>query len=243
MFHRWGRRANLENEQKRERDDGFGVADTDTSKPRFLTPDGKPCWGAEEDYHFAVFEYFRDFGDFFNSWRQSTAFRLLELQDTAVTYRKGDLDLGANYGHRYNVCYQQRRIGLLQISASRIQYSKKDGLVFSETVKQAVDLKVAVDILLDPFFTVPVPFKEVREFLENIVRYTTSEDKECNYTGYDGVSERRYALETVGVAMQEALWNGKTITTESGGPSLHLFYFGAPTEWYRQISNQTTSVT
>jgi hypothetical protein len=78
--------------------------------PRFLAPDGKPCYGAEEKYHFILFEHFRQFGDFINSWRDSTPFRLQELRDTRISYPDGELNLGPNYGRRYEIFYYQKKL-------------------------------------------------------------------------------------------------------------------------------------
>jgi hypothetical protein len=103
-----------------------------TSKPRFLTGDGKPCYGAEEEYHFRCFDLFREFGDVMNDWRDATPFRLQELEDTKIIYRKGK-ELGPRYGHRYDIFYYQDKVGLLQISAS--------GVIFSE-LEEGTEQKV-----------------------------------------------------------------------------------------------------
>jgi hypothetical protein len=208
------------------------------AKPRYLTPDGNTCSGAEEDYHFGVFELFREFCEFFNHWRESTPFRLRELQDTKITYRLGHLDLGPNYGHRYNVYHSQNKVGLLQICASRVQFSRMDGLTFSEEMRQIEDLQVHVDILLDELVTTTVPFKEVREFLEDVARMTTNETQQCSYTGYDGITQRQYVMKAVDTAMQEALWNSHLATSDKAKPSLHLWFSGLPTDWYRIVSNK-----
>ena len=83
-------------------------------KPRFLTPDGRPRRGAEHDYQFKCFELFRSFGDFFNFWRQSTPFRLQELDDTQIKREVLGVEIEDIYGHRYDVYYYKYRVGLLQ---------------------------------------------------------------------------------------------------------------------------------
>jgi hypothetical protein len=108
-------------------------------KPAFLTPDGKPRYGAEEPYHFERFDEFRSFGDILNSWRDSTPFRLQELLETKITYRKEELDLGPNYGHRYDIYHFQSRVGLLQIVASRV-VMRAGGSTWNRTVPIATYL-------------------------------------------------------------------------------------------------------
>jgi hypothetical protein len=235
MF-RWRSKSQLEDKRSREMEAGPKTVISIETKPRYLTPDGNPCFGAEEDYHFSVFELFRGFGDFFNSWRSSTAFRLRELQDTKITYR--DLDLGPNYGHRYNVYHDQFKVGLLQISASRVQFSRSDGLTFSETVQQIDHLEVHVNIFLDPFSTTTMSFKEVKAFLEAVAQMTTSATQGCSYTGYEGITQRQYVKKAIETAMQEALWNSHLTTSDRAGPSLHLFFAGLPTDWYGMPSSR-----
>jgi hypothetical protein len=128
-----------------------------TSRPPFLTPDGKPCFGAQEQYHFRCFDLFREFGDFINSWRDSTPFRLQELQDTKFTYREDELDLGPNYGHRYDIYYYQLRVGLLQISASAMLFFVSPST--SNTRDGQEVQEVNVDISLNTFSPTIIPFE------------------------------------------------------------------------------------
>jgi hypothetical protein len=112
FFGRASARANSSNSQSGSMttySDRAAITPQD-DRPRFLTPDGKPCYGAEEKYHFILFENFRQFGDFINSWRDSTPFRLQELRDTRISYPDGELNLGPNYGRRYEIFYYQKKL-------------------------------------------------------------------------------------------------------------------------------------
>jgi len=207
----------------------------DTDKPAFLTPDGNLCRGAEEQYHFTCFDSFRTFGDFFNSWRKSTAFRLQELRDTKITYRENDLDLGPNFGHRYDIYYYQFRVGLLQIHASRV-IMLSEGLIFSDDIKSTKDCEVSVEVLLDTFSPKAISYRDVREFLHSIARMLSSEHKDCFYTEpqYQGMTQRRYVIYAIEQAMAEAAWDNHR---ECNSPSpLVLRFNGTPTEWYSHLS-------
>jgi hypothetical protein len=144
--------------------------------------------------------------------------------------------LGPNYGHRYDIYFYQSHVGLLQISATRMKMSEA-GLNFAENV-ESEQLEVHVDLFLDPFSTKTIPFKEAREFLANLVRMTTSDTKECFYTGYKGVTQRQYANSAIDRAMMEILWNNQNISRDNARPLMRLFYFGVPTEWYQRVSSQ-----
>jgi hypothetical protein len=204
------------------------------SEPRFLTPDGKPCYGAEEEYHFRCFDLFREFADFMNSWRMSTPFRLQELGDTKITYHDGELDLGPNYGHRYDIFYYQGKVGLLQIYAKRVIMSS-DGLRFSDQV-QIEEHEVHVDFSLDTFSPTIIPFKDIQEYLNCVARMTTSDTKQCFYTEhqYAGMSQRRYAIYAIEQAMMKVIWDNHNVESDKASP-MTLFFSGAPTEWYRHF--------
>jgi hypothetical protein len=202
------------------------------NKPSFLTPDGKSCFGAEEPYHFECFEQFRNFGDFMNSWRGSTPFRLRELPDTQITYRVDELDLGPNYGHRYEIYYNQSMVGLLQIHASRLAVADH-GLQPSEDL-QALH-QVSVSISLNAFSPIPVPFDDVRDYLLCIIRMTTHSQIKCFYTEpqYHGMTQRTYALYALNQAMMRTMWDNRVIKDSNGSP-LSLWFSGMPIEWHEQ---------
>jgi hypothetical protein len=193
-------------------------------KPVFLTPNGKPCLGTEEKYDFILFDCFRTFGEFFNSWRGSTPFRLQELSDTRITYRLGKLDLGPRYGHRYEIFYYQSKVGLLQIYASRSPIE---------------DERVAVDIVLDAPERM-IPYDALRDFLFDIARMLSSDQKDCYYTDYQyrGMTQRDYAIYAIEQAMMRALWDNtgsmKERQHEKFSP-ITIDFVGAPTEWIEQI--------
>jgi len=196
------------------------------SKPRFLTPDGKPCYGADEEYHFRCFDLFLEFGDFMNSWRESTPFRLQELVDTTITYRDGESYLGPNYGRRYDVFYYQARVGLLQIHASRVIMSSDDDQ----------EQEVHVDISLHTFSPTILPFKDVHGYLSCVARMTTRDTKQCFYTEYQyqGMTQRSYAIYAIEQAMMKVIWDNHNVKGEKTSP-MTLFFSGAPTEWYRHL--------
>jgi len=198
-------------------------------KPAFLTPDGKPRYGAEEPYHFECFDEFRSFGDIFNSWRHSTPFRLQELLETKVTYRKEELDLGPNYGHRYDVYHFQSRVGLLQIHASRVMRAK--------------DRDVCVSISLDAFSEPTLPFKDVKGFLSDIARMLSSETRNCEFTEhqYRGMTQRGYVLHAIEQAILGAIWDNQARQARDAPAPLTLWFQGTPTEWYESFSHLKTS--
>jgi len=201
-------------------------------KPAFLTPDGKPRRGAEEPYHFERFDEFRSFGDIFNSWRGSTPFRLQELLETKITYRKEELDLGPNYGHRYDVYHFQSRVGLLQIHASRVVM--QGGWLYLEPH----DGGVCVSISLDAFSEHTLPFKEVKGFLTDIARMLSSESRNCESTEhrYHGMTQRGAVLHVIEQAILEAIWDNQARREHDAPAPLTLWFQGTPTEWYESFS-------
>jgi hypothetical protein len=207
------------------------------SRPPFLTPDGKPCYGAEEQYHFHCFDLFREFGDFINRWRDSTPFRLQELQNTKISYREGELDLGPNYGHRYDIYYYQLQVGVLQIFSGRVMMSSA-GLHFSEDVQQE-EQQVHVDISVNTFSPTIIPFDDVRPYLECIARMTTSDTKQCFYTEhqYQGMTQRRYALYAIEQAMMRVMWDNHNVNDNKASP-MTVWFPGTPTEWYKHLATK-----
>lgn len=193
-------------------------------KPAFLTPDGKPRRGAKEPYHFERFDEFRSFGDIFNYWRDSTPFRLQELLETKITYRKEELDLGPNYGHRYDVYHFQSRVGLLQIHAGRV-------------VMRAEDRDVCVSISLDAFSERTLPFKDVKGFLSDIARMLSNETRNCEFAEhpYRGMTQRGYVLRAIEQAMLEAVWDNQARRAHDAPAPLTLWFQGTPTEWYESF--------
>jgi hypothetical protein len=206
-----------------------------TSRPPFLTPDGKPCFGAEEQYHFRCFNLFREFGDFINQWCHSTPFRLQELQDTKITYREGELDLGPNYGHRYDIYYFQLKVGLLQVHAGRVMMSSA-GLHFSEDIRQE-EQDVHVDISVHTFSPVIIPFNDVQKYLGCIARMTTSDAKECFYTGHQDMTQRSYVLYAIEQAMMRVMWDNHNVAHDKALP-MTLWFSGAPTEWCKHLATR-----
>ena len=109
------------------------------------------------------------------------------------------------------------------------------GLTLSENVDQQ-EQGVYVHILLDPFSTTTISFKEIREFLKNLVRMTTSKTKDCFYTDYQAVTQRQYANNEIDQTMMELLWNSRNVSRDKAQPLMSLFYSGVPTEWYQMVS-------
>ena len=208
-------------------------------KPAFLTPDGKPRYGAEEPYHFERFDEFRSFGDIFNSVAHSTPFRLQELSETKITYRKEELDLGPNYGHRYDIYHFQSRVGLLQIVASRVVMQA--GFLYLEP--HSADRDVSVSISLDAFSERTLPFKDVKGFLSDIARMLSSESQNCEFTEhqYRGMTQRGYVLHAIEQAMLEAIWDNQARQAHDAPAPLTLRFQGTPTEWYERFSHLKTS--
>jgi hypothetical protein len=205
-------------------------------KPTFLTPTGKPCLGAEEKYHFILFDRFRTFGEFFNSWRHSTPFRLEELSDTKITYPLGELDLGPNYGHRYEIFYYESRVGLLQIYAVRVMMTTK-GLIFSEAA-DIQDHEVSVDIALDAPARM-IPYDALKGFLFNVARMLSSDQKNCYYTEhqYRGMTQHDYAIYAIEQAIMRALWDNAGSMKERQSV-IKVHFSGTPTEWIEYLRGQ-----
>jgi hypothetical protein len=198
-------------------------------KPRFLTPNGEPCYGAEEKYHLILFECFQQFGEWVNWWRDSTPFRLQELSDTRITYAPGELDLGPHYGRRYEIFYYQSKVGLLQICASGVVMTT-EGLTFSEYITAIEDHKVSVDFTLnDPART--IPYDTLKGFLFNLASLLSSDQKDCHYTEhqYRGMTERGYAIYAIEQAMMRALWDNAP---------LKVHFSGTPTQWIENVRRE-----
>jgi hypothetical protein len=205
-------------------------------KPVFLTPNGKPCSGAKEKYHFILFDCFRTFGEFFNSWRDSTPFRLQELSDTRITYRLGELDLGPNYGHRYDIFYYRSKVGLLQIHASPVT---TQGIIASEAIMDIQDYRVFVDLVLDACARM-IPYDAVKGFLFDVARMLTSDQKDCSYVEhqYRGMTERGAAIYAIEQAMMRALWDNAGSIKENQHDKfspITIWFSGTPTEWIEYI--------
>jgi hypothetical protein len=104
--------------------------------PRSLTPQGEESWA--EPYDHECFQWFWYFADSINEMYSSLSepIRLQELRDTRI---RGSLDRGSPaYGRRYDIYYNQCKIGLLQIRASLDRYRNPEN--------KSVD----VEIVLDP---------------------------------------------------------------------------------------------
>jgi hypothetical protein len=218
-------------------------------KPTFLTPTGKPCLGAEEKYHFILFDCFRTFGEFFNSWRDSTPFRLEELSDTRITYWLGESDLGPNYGHRYKIFFNKSRVGLLQIYAVRVIMTT-EGLIFSEAA-DIQDYRVNVDIALDAPARM-IPYDALKDFLFSVARMLSRDQKDCYYTEHQyggmtqrdaihaGMTQRDRAIYTIEQAMMRALWDnaGSMKERQDEFSLIKVFFSGTPTEWIEYLRRQ-----
>jgi hypothetical protein len=97
--------------------------------PKNLTPDGERRYGAE-DYDFECFMLFWYFGEAVNRDLGDSPFKIQEISDTNIS---GDLSSeGPAYGRRYEIFYNQVKLGLLQIMASHHRhFDKQDQSVYA----------------------------------------------------------------------------------------------------------------
>jgi hypothetical protein len=123
-------------------------------RPKSLTPDGNERWGAEK-HDFECFQSFWYFADWINKLYSdlSEPIRLQELGDTSI---RGSLSREAPaYGRRYDIFYNQTKIGLLQIRAGlHRHFDKQDKSVDVQIEPPPATAATAAAVQLS---AVPVP--------------------------------------------------------------------------------------
>jgi hypothetical protein len=184
--------------------------------PRSLTPDGKEHFGAGK-HDFECFQSFWYFADSINKLYSdlSGPFRLQELGDTAIT---GSLREGPAYGRRYDIYYNQCKIGRLQICAGLDRH-------FDPQNKS-----VEAEIVLDP--PTMLPYSDVYGFLQHVASLVTSAGRpKYPFETAENATEYVHALSKIRDAIIELLWNMQR--DENWLPELTIELSGTPDHYYR----------
>jgi hypothetical protein len=154
---------------------------------------------------------------------------LQELRDTRISYPDGELNLGPNYGRRYEIFYYQKKLAYYKSTPlGRVMTS--EGLLFSEYITGIRDYGVSVDIALDASERV-IPYNALKDYLFNLARMLSSDRNGCHYTEhqYRGMTQRDYANYAIEQAMIRAIWDNAPVA---------LHFFGTPTGWIEYIDQQ-----
>jgi hypothetical protein len=168
--------------------------------PNDLTPDGKQRWGAE-DYDFECFRALWFFGQAANQHLEYARFRLQEIGETEIS---GDLSSdGPEYGRRYEIFYNQVKLGLLQIMARHERHFDKQ------------DRSVYAEITIDGVPVTALPYENVYGFLVTIASLVTSTSRRP----HDGPkTEYEAALSDIQYKLMDAMWRTSrdyTLTEQS----------------------------
>jgi len=181
--------------------------------PRTLTPDGKTRFGAE-DYDFECFNSFWYFADWINEQETDGPFRLQELGDTTIRGSAGEE--GPAYGRRYEIFYNQCKLGTLEISANLHQHFDR------------ADKSVDVSIAIDHMSPLEISFSNLYGFLLLLASLLTSRERQSQLTA--NASEYDYAVGRIKDQMLETLWSAH----KDDFPSLEIEIRGTP-DWYYEI--------
>lgn len=183
-------------------------------RPRSLTPDGKPCWGAEE-YDFQCFKALAFFPECINSVyvTASQVFRLQELSDTSIS--GGD---SPEYGRRYAVFYNKFRVGKLELTA-----------------EDSVDESVSVRILIDRVAAPLLPYYHVHDFLETVASLVCSKAKRSKYVS-NNESEYDAASSRIRDALLAVLWDMQN--QNDWYPDLEVRFSGTADYYYSIAQNE-----
>ena len=184
--------------------------------PKNLTPDGKERYGAEK-YDFECFLLFWFFGEAVNGELQDSATRIQEINSTDLSLPPHSMD-GPAYGRRYEIFYNQVKIGLLEIEAN------------SGWPPNKWDKSVFAHIALDRVPVTALPHHAVRGFLGTIAGLVTSEKKPRGST-----SEYEHASSTINYEVAETMWgvlHAYTLAEPFGGDDLAVHLSGTPDRYY-----------
>ena len=180
--------------------------------PKHARPvDLKEGWGISgEDLQF--FEDFDLFGDVLNRILEEEPWRVQEMSKTEIS----GLDDTPLYGRRYEVFYNQHKLGTLQVYASRHSYSASEPIVRTE-------------IELD--FARLTPFQSISGFVSFVAMFTASSSRE---------EMEKAAISTQRAAINE-LWQieyDPDLDDRSSGGSIK-FQFDGSAENYLRVRAQT----
>jgi hypothetical protein len=132
---------------------------------------------------------------------------------------------GPCYGRRYEIFYNQVKIGSLEIEANSGQdFDKWDRSVFAH-------------IALDGVPITALPYHQVRSFLGTIASLVTSEKRKR----HDGKTEYDDASSTIDHAMAETMWDvlhTYTLGEPFRGNELTVLLSGTPDDYYRMEAHE-----
>ena len=187
--------------------------------PRSLTPDGKELWGVQKR-DFDLFQSFWYFADWINKLYGdlSEPIRLQELKDTEI---KGSLSSERPaYGRRYDIFYNQCKIGLLQICASPRSHLNPN------------DKTVDVEITIDGVPPTVLPYSNVYGFLQTIASLVASMERPKFEHLPDGDTEYEHAMSDIRAAIIEFMWN---MHGDNWWPELKVELSGTPDHYYHLL--------
>lgn len=187
--------------------------------PQSLTPDGETCFGADE-IDFKCFSEFWYFSEYINKIYAdlSEPFRLQELGDTTIT--GSSADSGPAYGRRYDIYYNQCKVGLVEITADMLS---TDGSVWVEVNFNRIPPRI-------------LPFSDVYGFLATVASLVTSTKKEAVSVGK--MSEYENAVSDIKFFMLEAVWQIGD-DPDDLGPDLSVSFSGRPDRYYELLRVQS----
>ena len=174
---------------------------------------------SEGDHRF--FADFAEFGDVVNWWladkHVGSSWRLQELSNTNLRLTFSD---SPEFGRRYDIFYNQARLGTLEVSAG---YDSHGNAYSIETANVRTDISLGMIRLLH--------FDEITEFLNAIAFHVT----DCT----DGSVEQLKTQQSFRTAMTKVLWYGQQISEyedldgqDLGDLSLTLY--GNPSFYFRR---------
>jgi hypothetical protein len=189
--------------------------------PRSLTPDEKECFGAEK-HDFECFQSFWYFADCINKLYSdlSGPIRLQELGDTLI---QGSLsNHGPAYGRRYDIFYNQCKIGLLEICAGLDRHFDPEN--------KSVDLEITIDRVPPTM----LPYSVVYGFLQSIASLVTSAHRP-KYPGNTAYAKTEYqhAMSEIRTAISELMWNMHR--DDDWFSELQIELSGTPDHYYRLL--------
>jgi len=188
--------------------------------PRSLTPDGKECFGAEKQ-DFECFQSFWYFADWINKLYTdlSEPIRLQELGDTRI--RGSRASEGPAYGRRYDIYYNQCKIGLLEICAGLERHFDQEN--------KSVDVEITIDRIPPTV----LPYSDVYGFLQTVASLVTSTERPKYSHLPEGETEYEHALSVIQAAITEVMWNMHD--KDNWWPELKVELSGTPDHYYHLL--------
>ncbi len=186
---------------------------------REFTSDERGCGGIRE----AEIQCYNEFW-YFASWinklyeKLQEPIRLQELRDPLL---RGSAAMdGPAFGRRYDIYYNRRKIGYLEVCASLIPRYERDGSVHVEIDLSHIPPRV-------------LPFEDVYGFLSVVASLVVSVEKQS--PRFANTTEYQDALLQIDRAMLGAVWQITEETSEIGR-SLEITFSGRP-DHYRELAH------